>query len=470
MNSGEALYLLTKISSEKPDYVYKRLYRHFYNPDFYVRAYDLLHAKEDQVAGRGGNGAVRPRIEDINGIIERMRDESYQPQPVNRAGGANKNSKPEFLVTSAYADRLIVEICRLLLTAIYEPLFEDSSHGFRPNRSCHTALQEAKLHFKDAPWLIQGEIRGYCTDFSRHKLISLLQDKIDDAKFIRLIWKLLRAGYLEDWKHGRTYSGTPLGGALSSVLANIYWHPFDQWISSNPSPGPGRIHCIRYGDTFVTAVWGSKESCTALAAEMKAFISRELKLPGGVTQVAHASVGVCFLGHILRLKNGWNSQTGFKNAYSTDRGTIELYMPQDTVRRFISKHKLVKNIDDKSWRMLHAPALLHRPDAQIVAWYNVRLRGLYHFYQMAVNVSTYLQQLSYVMEYSCLATLAHKYQSSTSRVKEKLKEGRSWGVPVQSRNGERRVLYFHRGGFPRTHSPYLAADPDLDPGWSDAAR
>ncbi|MEI7028190.1 reverse transcriptase domain-containing protein [Paenibacillus sp. y28] len=530
MNSSETLYLLTKISSEKPDYVFERVYRHFYNPDFYLRAYDNLYANNGSgTAGIDGETADKFSMDKIRTLIEMMKDESYQPQPVRRVYIPKKNGQKRPLGIPSFSDRIIQEICRMILEAMYEPTFEDFSHGFRPNRSCHTALHEAKVNFKGATWFIEGDIKGYFDNISHHKLIALLEKKINDAKFIRLIWKFLRAGTMEDWKRCGTYSGTPQGGIVSPVLANIYLDHVDKWFNAyknkydqgtpksktvskryktldmrvvrakrkleaaadsdtqenlkqfikeqtdlrNKTPyytfqnsDFKRIKCIRYADDFVIAVWGSKEQCEMIKDDIKEFMASELKIELSEEKmlITHSADGAKFLGHIIKVRDDWNfrkDKNGVKKRVYN--GCVELYMPDDTVRNFITKYKMVKDINAKQWRMLHIPSIINHPDIEIVALYNARLRGLYNFYKMAINVSRYMWQIRYVMEYSCLATLANKYKSSIAKIKQKFMVDKHWGIPYEDKKGQTKILYFYKDGFTRSNTPYKLSDPDLHP-------
>ena len=108
--------------------------------------------------------------------------------------------------------------------------FFNTSHGFRPERSCHTALLAIKREYTGTKWFIEGDIKGFFDNINHEVLINILKEKIDDGRFIRLIRKFLRAGYLENWKFHRTYSGTPQGGIISPILANIYLDKFDKYM------------------------------------------------------------------------------------------------------------------------------------------------------------------------------------------------------------------------------------------------
>ena len=138
-----------------------------------------------------------------------------------------KNGKLRPLGVPSFKDKIVQDIIRMYLEAIYEPIFSDRSHGFRPNRSCHTALQQLNKGFNGIKWFIEGDIKGCFDNIDHAALLSILSRKIKDSRFINLIRKFLKAGYMEDWKYYATYSGTPQGGILSPILANIYLNELD---------------------------------------------------------------------------------------------------------------------------------------------------------------------------------------------------------------------------------------------------
>lgn len=117
----------------------------------------------------------------------------------------------------------------MILEAIFEPIFSQHSHGFRPGKSCHTALNSLKKEFTGVTWFVEGDIKGCFDDIDHHVLVNIVNTKIKDARLIKLIWKLLKAGYMENWQYHLTYSGCPQGGIVSPILANIYLNELDKF-------------------------------------------------------------------------------------------------------------------------------------------------------------------------------------------------------------------------------------------------
>ena len=174
-------------------------------------------------------------------------------------------------------------MARRLLESIYEPQFSVHSHGFRPNLSCHTALKEIRNTFTGTRWFIEGDIKGFFDNIDHHVLIGILRKKIQDEKFINLIWKFLRAGYVEDWVFHKTYSGAPQGGIISPLLSNIYLNELDQYVEQyieNYNKGDKRTHNIAYhnlASKIAKRKTNNKRDWSTLTEEQKEERLKELK-------------------------------------------------------------------------------------------------------------------------------------------------------------------------------------------------
>ena len=329
--------------STREDYKFERIYRNLYNMEFYLMAYAKIYAKQGNMTqGVDGETIDGMSLERIEKLIESLKDYSYQPNPSKRVYIPKKNGGTRPLGIPSFEDKLVQEVVRSLLEAMYEKTFSTNSHGFRPERSCHTALMQVKDRFIGAKWFIEGDIKGFFDNIDHHKLIEILRRRINDEKFIDLIWKFLKAGYMEDWQYHKTYSGTPQGGIISPILSNIYLSELDtymqvlkekfdkgksrkrlkeyrtrearlqrakkkyqaQWEEMNeeekeqalqhldelkqhmmelPYKDPmdenyKRIQYVRYADDFIIGVIGSKEDCLNIKHDIKTFLEQELKI------------------------------------------------------------------------------------------------------------------------------------------------------------------------------------------------
>lgn len=212
----DALAILHEKNRTNPAWVNRGLYRLLYNPSLYVMAYERLKSKPGNMThGIDGQTLDGFSLETIQATIELMRTEQYQPTPVRRTYIPKAPGKWRPLGVPSPRDKVIQECVRLILEAMYEPIFSDHSHGFRPGRSCHTALESLRRNWVGTKWTLKIDIAECFERVDHHRLVDILREKIADDRFLNLIRKFLRAGYLENWVYHRTYSGTPQGSVLT---------------------------------------------------------------------------------------------------------------------------------------------------------------------------------------------------------------------------------------------------------------
>jgi group II intron reverse transcriptase/maturase len=210
----------------------KDLRRLMNHPDLWMQAYLNIQGNKGALT-RGTDSTTMDGYspERAANLVELIRERRYKPKPVRRVKIPTKVAgKMRPLGIPSADDKLVQEVARMILERIYEPLFKDSSHGFRPKRSCHTALRPMKRGWRGVKWFIDIDIKGYFDNIDHEILMKLLEKKIEDTQFLDLIRDMLHAGYVEDWQYHKTYSGTPQGGIISPILANIYLHEFDEFI------------------------------------------------------------------------------------------------------------------------------------------------------------------------------------------------------------------------------------------------
>ena len=154
-------------------------------------------------------------LEKIDRIITALRNECSRWTPVRRTFLPKKSGKVRPLGLPAWSDKVLQDVIRAILAAYYEPQFSEHAHGFRPGRGCHTALREITTHWKGVKWFIEGDI-SQCFDSLDHAvMLAILQEQLQEQRFLRLLAQLLKAGYLQDWRFHATLSGVPQGGVIT---------------------------------------------------------------------------------------------------------------------------------------------------------------------------------------------------------------------------------------------------------------
>ena len=131
-----------------------------------------------------------------------------------------------------WSDKMVQEVVRSILEAYYEPHFSDSSHGFRPYRGCHTALDRIHKNWKGTKWFIEGDSKGCFDNIDHTILTNILRENSQDNRFLRLIEGALTAGYCEQWTYHPSLSGSPQGGIGSPILSHLSMDRLDRYIQN----------------------------------------------------------------------------------------------------------------------------------------------------------------------------------------------------------------------------------------------
>ena len=515
MEKSERVLKALSDHSQSSDYKYERLYRYLFSEEMFAVAYQRIYAKQGNMTpGTDGKTIDEMSLERIERLIVSLKDESYQPHPARRVYIPKKNGKKRPLGIPSFEDKLVQEVVRLLLEAIYEGHFEGTSHGFRPHRSCHTALGMIQKSFAGAKWFIEGDIKGFFDNIDHNVLISILRERISDERFLRLIRKFLNAGYVEDWKYNKTYSGTPQGGIISPMLANIYLDKFDKYIkeyaakfrkgdrrSINPeywrlnnkknwlkkklqktsdeqirksylyeiaqlskqmlsTPHKDamdadfrRLQYVRYADDFLISVIGSKSECETIKADITQFMREQLKLElsDEKTLITHAQDKAKFLGYeIMARRSMDHTRTRSGLQRRPWLGTIVLNVSYETVLKRLQSYDAVRITQVNRKETLKPSSrkyMVNRQDADILAQYNLELRGFYNYYSIADNISYWGWKFNYFMKYSMLKTLGRKHKRTVGQILEKYRDGTDVVIPYKDNKGNEKQRVWYNGGF-----------------------
>jgi len=442
-----------------------QLYRQLFNKDLYLLAYGNIYSNQGAMTpGASEETADGMSEEKIEQIIEAMRRERYRFSPARRTYIPKKNGKLRPLGMPTWSDKLVGEAVRLVLEAIYEPQFSDSSHGFRKFRGCHTALREINNTWTGATWFVEGDISDCFGSLDHEILLGILAEKIHDNRFLRLVRHMLKAGYLEDWEYRETLSGVPQGGTVSPILSNVYLHKLDEFVeqelipqytrgtvrAANPAyrqvdallrrakrrgdraearrlalemrtlpstdpmdSGYRRLKYARYADDHILGFTGPKAEAGEIKAKLARFLRETLglELNQDKTLITHArSQRARFLGYDISVQH---SGTKISNGRRSANGKIALTVPPDVIKAQCARYRL----HGKPW---HRSRLQNQDDYDIIRVYGAEYRGVVNYYLLAKDVWR-LRTLRWYAETSMLKTLAAKHQSTVSKMANRYK-------------------------------------------------
>ena len=368
MRNPEIILNTLSSHSKVSDYKYERIYRILFNEEMFMLAYERIKSKPGNMTpGTDGLTIDGMTIDRIGKLIESLKNESYSPQPAKRVYIPKKNGKKRPLGIPTIEDKLVQEVTRMI---------------------------------------IEGDIKGFFDNIHHATLIDILRMRIADERFIRLIWKFLRAGYLEEWYFNKTYSGTPQGGIVSPILANIYLDQFDKYMkeyatlfdkgesrkirneymnlnmrtvnrrkkrkaTEDPVEAAAldaeirqlqkqlrsmpvrdemdenyrRLKYVRYADDFLIGVIGSKQECERIKEDITNYMRDRLKLELSAekTLITHAREEAKFLGYRITVKTLDVMKRNCKGILSRAfRGKVQLLLSSETVKDKLMSYGAVK--------------------------------------------------------------------------------------------------------------------------------
>lgn len=520
----QRLKALEQLNSNR-DWKNRDLYRLMYKEDLYIVAYERIKSKPGNMTpGTDAKTLDGFSIEQIGEIIQQMRDQSFQFKPVRQVFIPKANGKMRKLGIPSARDKIVQEVMRMILEAIYDspegPYFSESSHGFRRGRSCHTALREFRGKWSAVNWIIEGDIRACFDEIDHGVLEGILRKKIEDERFINLIRKLLNAGYMDmQGPRKDSLAGTPQGGIVSPILANIYLHELDckveelkgklekgkqrrkypayakvartrlsllhkeepdraqikeltKQLRHLPSMDPTdpnfvRIKYLRYADDWIIGIQGPRMLAEEIKEELKQFLSEKLKLTlnDEKTHITHARTEeALFLGTILRIGRGSTPQVK-----TTTNRSGKLFRRRTTGWETVMNApmaKLVKQLSEKGLCTEEGHPIAKRGWVnldvdQIIELFSGINRGIQGYYRFTNNFSS-LTRVQFIVKFSCAKTLAMKLKKRSSYIFRKHGKNLTFDVQTSTIQKSRKVSLYLNSDWSIKRDAFSVGNTNVD--------
>jgi group II intron reverse transcriptase/maturase len=467
--------------SQDQDFRFDDIYNFMCYEDWLRRAYKSVKSNSGSRTAGIDSQTMEDFEEDLEGNLKDLRrslkSQSFDPKPVRRTYIPKGDGEERPLGIPTVKDRIVQEALRMVLEPIYETDFSDYSLGFRPNRSTHDAIKAVRTNLgyatKGKPWVLDLDIKGYFENVDHGTLGKILQNRITDRKVLKLIWSFLKAGVMEDGKYRHSMLGTPQGGIVSPLLANVYLNELDQWVKEwtetdnweakqRRNGGKGNWHYVRYADDFLLMTNGRKGRAEKMMERVEDFLTEELNLTLSEekSELIHAEDGFSFLGYDLEIK--------------TETGGVLREIPREAIRDIKAKvREATDGNTDVSIR-----AKLKAVDAVLRGWAN--------YYKYATNTGKVFNDVQNFVWHKITHWMAEKLKCSRKELISKKLDSRNPismnGVSLTkiSELSDKRTESFDRHDHPYLgnkntgreklprEEPWLANKEESRTGWQDA--
>jgi RNA-directed DNA polymerase len=399
-----------------PDLVNHNLYQLLLEEDM-IR---LAHKSLVVAAGHEKDFYERRKL--VREIANELVDEKFQfevlPKPTPHEGASYFYQPPPF------RDKVVVEAMRIVLEKVYEPIFLDSSQGFRPSLSRHTALMSVRRGLRHHRHALVGRLDSQ-GGFNHHLLAQLLEQKIGDKRFIRLIWKALKAGHGNRKPHVWTvkdaWDGKPEATTLSTLFSNVFLHSLDCWVKQKLRIANimdlHMLFYVRYGDEFMFSVVASKSEILTLKKDLEDFLKQDMQLdiPEDFSVTRFASSHAFFLGTKISVTSKAGSGAGVV-------GRVRLEAPMDRIILELAKLGMVSVGGTRPHPVTYLARCSHN---EIISYYNWVMRGCCTYYSFVDNFYQLTSYLRLALRSSCVRTLTMKLK--------RFRAARTYKAPI--RNG-----------------------------------
>jgi RNA-directed DNA polymerase len=406
---------LSQWATENPTEQRRELYNLLWN-ESWLR---VAHHSVNTNAGRETAGIDRKTMSNFNGDVdgnikrlsEALKTKTFEPMPVRRTYIPKANGKKRPLGIPVIDDRIVQEALRMVMEPIWEAEFSIHSYGFRPNRSTYDAISYIGNRLagqgSSYQWVIEGDIASYFDTIPHRRLIKAVKRKVADRDIRDLLWKFLRAGVMYRGEVQETVNGTPQGGIVSPLLANVYLHEVDRYMESKylnfsenqrrtrRKQGKGNYLYVRYADDFVVLCNGTKAEALAMKEELRGLLSTMgLTLSEEKTRITHITEGFQFLGYQVIRKVGTKGKM-----------VPTVLIPDSAKKRYL--HKI---------RAILSPKTTNEAVSAKIIALNQLTRGWCQYYRCTSSPLKVFNDLDYELYWGMAHWLGKKYKLRISTV------------------------------------------------------
>lgn len=497
----ERLKVVRSLNSKNPNHINRDIYRLVISRPALLAGYERIKSNKGATTPSTYNetldsfGIVR-----LDNLRSSLCDESWKPKPARRVmiPKPGKSTKRPLGVQGP-EEKIVQAALLIVLEAIYEPIFSPYSFGFRPGRGAHDALRDLEQKYDNLTYAIEGDIQGMYDNVNHHTLIDLISSKIVDSRLISLIWKLLRAGYIENTQLNIPELGTPQGSIVSPLLANIYLHELDKFMDTLIVKGKGkkrlkkrtpfskqirseiqiqkrkvdnmkkgqdrdvevkvlkslkmknilgrtyvdpenRLFYHRYADDFIIGIAGSLKFTEYIRGQVGIRLEGlNLQLNPEKTKITPLRKDKArFLGYDVSIGSNRKIRKIFpKGKAPFLKGTTGWFVYLEAPMSSIISRLCTKSFCDRNGFPVPKKIWTVMPDYQIVDAYNVSLAGILQYYSGACHRNV-LRRLMYIFRFSCAMTIATKHRSSINKVFKK--HGKHLNI-VYGTSGEKSIQF-----------------------------
>jgi len=428
VNVDEMQKKLSQKAGKEPEHQFENLYGLLCNAVWLRAAHHAVNTNPGRETA-GIDGETMSNFNgDLEGNLKRLREQlkarTFEPMPVKRVYIPKPNSeKKRPLGLPTLLDRIVQEALRMILEPIWEADFSIHSYGFRPNRSTYDVMTYIGNRLTGNggalyQWVIEGDIASYFDTIPHRRLMKAVKKRVADRNIRDLLWKFLRAGVMHQGTIKETLTGTPQGGIVSPLLANICLHELDRYMESTylnlsgkekarrRKQGIGNALYVRYADDWVVLCNGTKAEAHAIKQELGAFLSTMgLTLSEAKTKVTHITKGFDFLGYrVIR-------STGTKG-----KMVPKVLVPAKAINRFRLKI-----------REILAPSTAKESTGLKIQRLNWLTRGWCEYYRATSSPSWAFRQVEYELFWDFAHWLGRKYESNMPAIMQRFRKDNTFG-------------------------------------------